>query len=425
MRASSGRGDDSVTPSPSWPDVFAPQHQTVPSVRRAHECAPPATIASTFVSPATGTGDVAGIGVAVAELAALVRAPAADGRVVVDRAGVAGAGRDRARLPEPAHRRRARAAASAAARPPVRRRCAPSRGLCPPASAQVCAAPAAIASAAVTPLSEGDRRRRRVLDAQAVAELALVAAPPAPDHAVRVERAGVRVARRQRLRLAEQRRHRVGTARIARHPVAELAVDVEAEAEDRRGDRRADAGVRGAGRDRVARRRRLRGRRVGDRRDGDDHVAARRLAELARGAPAPAAQLLVGPEARRCARGRRRSRSAASDDDARRRRARRPTIRCRAGRCRSRPSRTAPRAPSASSAVAQVCAPPAASAPTWARPGTGAARRRARCRRRSRAGRSGCRPSSRARRRSASAHENAAPAHDGRRVPPIGVPSPS
>src|SRR6266542_2403776 len=56
MRATSGLGDDSVTPSPSCPDVFAPQHQTVPSVRRAHECEPPATIASTFVRPVTGTG---------------------------------------------------------------------------------------------------------------------------------------------------------------------------------------------------------------------------------------------------------------------------------------------------------------------------------------------------------------------------------
>ena len=36
--------------------MFAPQHQTVPSLRRAHVCAPPATIASTSVSPATGTG---------------------------------------------------------------------------------------------------------------------------------------------------------------------------------------------------------------------------------------------------------------------------------------------------------------------------------------------------------------------------------
>src|SRR5438067_2271985 len=45
-----------VVPSPSWPEVFAPQHFTVPPVTTAQVCADPAEITVTFANPDTAAG---------------------------------------------------------------------------------------------------------------------------------------------------------------------------------------------------------------------------------------------------------------------------------------------------------------------------------------------------------------------------------
>src|SRR4051812_26589353 len=152
MRASSGRSDNSVTPSPSWPAVFAPQHQTVPSLRRAHECAPPAAIASTLVSPPTGTGTLLEsvlplpswplsfapqqLTVASPSIAQVWRAPAAIARA----------------CPSPLTSLGTYSGAGSGA-PSCPSALRPQHSTRPPASAQLCAAPVVIASAAAAPLS--------------------------------------------------------------------------------------------------------------------------------------------------------------------------------------------------------------------------------------------------------------------------------
>jgi len=56
VRTSTGLVRRVVEPSPTWPEVFAPQHFTAPPVRRAQPCSLPAEIARTPVSPETATG---------------------------------------------------------------------------------------------------------------------------------------------------------------------------------------------------------------------------------------------------------------------------------------------------------------------------------------------------------------------------------
>src|SRR5258708_17185487 len=46
----------SAEPSPNWPYSLAPQQRTLPSVLNAQVCLPPAAIATTLPSAATGTG---------------------------------------------------------------------------------------------------------------------------------------------------------------------------------------------------------------------------------------------------------------------------------------------------------------------------------------------------------------------------------
>ena len=45
-----------VPPSPSWPYSLSPQHHTVPSVSRAHECEPPTAMPVAVDIPGTSTG---------------------------------------------------------------------------------------------------------------------------------------------------------------------------------------------------------------------------------------------------------------------------------------------------------------------------------------------------------------------------------
>ena len=45
-----------VVPSPSWPAKFHPQHFTVPSVSRAHECEAARARLVAVVMPVTSTG---------------------------------------------------------------------------------------------------------------------------------------------------------------------------------------------------------------------------------------------------------------------------------------------------------------------------------------------------------------------------------
>ena len=185
---------------------------------------------------------------AVAELAARRSRPSRlTGGVVVDRAGVTRAGRDRARLRQPAHQpghqqrrgqRRGRA---------DRRRCVPSTGPRPSASAQVCAraggdrlAPAAAPSSATAvgcrvldrPARRraGPRRRGPSTRRSPSSSSAQVCASPA------VNDFGGR---------PSSERHRRPVRPVAEGAVAELAVDVQAEAEHGGRDGRADAGVGG------------------------------------------------------------------------------------------------------------------------------------------------------------------------------------
>ena len=44
-----------IVPLPNWPELFAPQHLTVPPADNAHECEPPAAIATTPDKPLTLT----------------------------------------------------------------------------------------------------------------------------------------------------------------------------------------------------------------------------------------------------------------------------------------------------------------------------------------------------------------------------------
>ena len=110
-RASWGSTCVSASPSPSWPDVLAPQHQTVSSSRRAQVCGLPAASCTTFVT-LRATGDAgqgrrrAGV-FELAELAVVVGAPAQDGLVGGDGARVGAARRDAARARDVQARRRA------------------------------------------------------------------------------------------------------------------------------------------------------------------------------------------------------------------------------------------------------------------------------------------------------------------------------
>ena len=45
-----------MVPFPSWPLPLKPQHLAVPFANNAHECSPPAAIATAFVRPLTTTG---------------------------------------------------------------------------------------------------------------------------------------------------------------------------------------------------------------------------------------------------------------------------------------------------------------------------------------------------------------------------------
>ena len=93
-----------VSPRPSWPLAFVPQHLTVPLSRRAQVWAAPAADGGGGAAGAEVDGGevvahlagavAAGGGVAEAELAVGVVAPALDGAVVEEGAGVAAAGGD-------------------------------------------------------------------------------------------------------------------------------------------------------------------------------------------------------------------------------------------------------------------------------------------------------------------------------------------